>query len=173
MRRRDCRFALQLWADGPDIKEIPVKNMRANRRCPSPGVAQSAYDPPKPFNVTGATRIVQRIICVGSAKRNWCSARGRNYVRTYQVWVDLVDYIPPVVQILQDTPLATGAWVSDTQPLNYTGHPALAVPVGKSSAGLPASMQLIGRCFDDPLLLRVAYAYQHSVDWDATIAITP
>src|SRR5262249_26293646 len=31
----------------------------------------------------------------------------------------------------------------NTQPFNYTGHPALAVPVGKSSAGLPASMQLV------------------------------
>ena len=58
----------------------------------------------------------------------------------------------------------------NTQPFNYTGHPALAMPVGKSSAGLPASMQLIGRFFDDPLLLRVAYAYQHSVDWDDTVA---
>ena len=61
----------------------------------------------------------------------------------------------------------------NTQPFNYTGHPALAMPVGKSSAGLPASMQLIGRFFDDPLVLRVAYAYQHSVDWDATISVGP
>ena len=61
----------------------------------------------------------------------------------------------------------------NTQPFNYTGHPALAVPVGKSSAGLPASMQLIGRFFDDPLLLRVAYAYQHSVDWEAMTAVKP
>lgn len=61
----------------------------------------------------------------------------------------------------------------NTQPLNYTGHPALAMPVGKSSAGLPASMQIIGRFFDDPLVLRVAYAYQHSVDWDAMIAVAP
>lgn len=70
------------------------------------------------------------------------------------------------------------SWMSrgasqNTQPTNYTGHPALAMPVGKSSAGLPASMQLIGRFFDDPLLMRVAYTYQHSVDWDATIAVTP
>jgi amidase len=61
----------------------------------------------------------------------------------------------------------------NTQPFNYTGHPALAVPVGKSSAGLPASMQLIGRFFDDPLVLRVAYAYQHSVDWDALNGVKP
>ena len=59
----------------------------------------------------------------------------------------------------------------NTQPFNYTGHPALAMPVGKSSAGLPASMQLIGRFFEEPLLLRVAYAYQHAVDWDATISV--
>jgi len=39
----------------------------------------------------------------------------------------------------------------NTQPFNYTGHPALALPVGKSPAGLPVSMQLVGRFFDDPL----------------------
>ena len=59
----------------------------------------------------------------------------------------------------------------NTQPFNYTGHPALALPVGKSSAGLPVSMQLVGRFFDDPLLLRVAYAYQHSTDWDTLIGV--
>jgi amidase len=59
----------------------------------------------------------------------------------------------------------------NTQPFNYTGHPALALPVGKSSAGLPVSMQLVGRFFDDPLLLRVAYAYQHATDWDTIIRV--
>src|SRR5215472_2986498 len=59
----------------------------------------------------------------------------------------------------------------NTQPFNYTGHPALALPVGKSSAGLPVSMQLVGRFFDDPLLMRVAYAYEHSTDWNAIISV--
>src|SRR5205823_7822457 len=61
----------------------------------------------------------------------------------------------------------------NTLPFNYTGHPALAVPVGKSSAGLPVSMQLVGRFFDDALLMRVAYAYQHATDWDKLIGIQP
>jgi amidase len=60
----------------------------------------------------------------------------------------------------------------NTQPFNYTGHPALALPVGKSAAGLPVSMQLVGRFFDDPLLMRVAYAYQHSTDWDTIIGVS-
>jgi amidase len=59
----------------------------------------------------------------------------------------------------------------NTQPFNYTGHPALALPVGKSRGGLPASMQLVGRFFDDPLLMRIAHAYQHSVDWKKVIGI--
>jgi len=59
----------------------------------------------------------------------------------------------------------------NTLPFNYTGHPALALPVGKSSAGLPVSMQLVGRFFDDPLLMRTAYAYQQSTDWGKIICV--
>lgn len=59
----------------------------------------------------------------------------------------------------------------NTMPFNYTGHPALALPVGKSSSGLPISMQLVGRFFDDPLLMRTAYAYQQSTDWDGIIGV--
>jgi amidase len=76
------------------------------------------------------------------------------------------------MQALEDSllnPLSSAS--KNTQPFNYTGHPALAVPVGKSTAGLPASMQLVGRFFDDALLLRVAYAYEHSTDWDAIIGV--
>jgi amidase len=61
----------------------------------------------------------------------------------------------------------------NTVPFNYTGHPALAVPVGKSSAGLPVSMQLVGRFFDDPLLLQAAYAFEHSTDWDKLTSVQP
>ena len=69
--------------------------------------------------------------------------------------------------------LATMNWSGsrNTLPFNYTGHPALALPVGKSSAGLPVSMQLVGRYFDDPLLMRAAYAYQQSTDWDKIIGV--
>src|SRR5258706_135464 len=60
--------------------------------------------------------------------------------------------------------------VQNTLPFNYTGHPALAVPCGKSQ-GLPVSMQLVGRYFDDPRLLQVAYAFQQSVDWDDIVGV--
>src|SRR6266705_3594042 len=59
----------------------------------------------------------------------------------------------------------------NTLPFNYTGHPALALPVGKSSAGLPVSMQLVGRFFDDPLLMRVEHAYQHATNRGKIIGV--
>jgi amidase len=73
------------------------------------------------------------------------------------------------IEILQD---GFDSLVRNTQPFDYTGHPALAVPCGKSGR-LPFSLQLVGRFFDDPLLLRVAYAYQESVDWDGLIGLDP
>jgi amidase len=66
---------------------------------------------------------------------------------------------------------ASSRGTRNTQPFNYTGHPALALPVGKSRTGLPVSMQLVGRFFDDPLLMRVAFAYQNAVDWKKIIGV--
>ena len=51
-------------------------------------------------------------------------------------------------------------WTPFTYPVNMTRHPAAAVPVGLSSEGLPMSMQIIGRHFDDRLVLRAARAYE-------------
>ena len=56
-------------------------------------------------------------------------------------------------------------------PFDYTGHPALAVPCGRSD-GLPFSLQLVGRYYDDPLLLALRTAYQNSVDWETQRAPT-
>lgn len=43
---------------------------------------------------------------------------------------------------------------ANVAPLNLTGHPALAVPSGLDGDGLPVSVQLIGRHFEDPTTVR-------------------
>jgi aspartyl-tRNA(Asn)/glutamyl-tRNA(Gln) amidotransferase subunit A len=48
---------------------------------------------------------------------------------------------------------------------NLTGLPALALPCGFSSEGLPLSMQVIGKAFAEPTVLRVGDAYQQLTDW--------
>lgn len=49
---------------------------------------------------------------------------------------------------------------ANTAPLDLTGHPALAVPAGVDGDGLPVSVQLIGRHFDDARTLQAGAALE-------------
>lgn len=52
---------------------------------------------------------------------------------------------------------------------NLTGLPALSIPCGFSSAGLPIGMQVVGKPFDEPRVLAVGDAYQRLTDWHARV----
>jgi hypothetical protein len=56
----------------------------------------------------------------------------------------------------QDVGTIRGAWYPYTFPFNLTGHPALSIPCGLSSAGLPIGLQLVGRWHEDRFLLDCA-----------------
>lgn len=49
--------------------------------------------------------------------------------------------------------------VQNTAPFNYLGLPSIAVPAGRTANGLPASVQLVARPFDEATLLRAADAF--------------
>jgi len=53
---------------------------------------------------------------------------------------------------------------SNTMPFDVSHHPAMAVPCGMSD-GLPVSMMLIGKHFDEPTIYQVAYAFEQFGDW--------
>lgn len=52
-----------------------------------------------------------------------------------------------------------------TIPFNICGSPTITFPVGRDSAGLPLSAQLVGAAFAEGALLRAAYAFQQASDW--------
>ena len=54
---------------------------------------------------------------------------------------------------------------SNMAPFNITGSPTLALPCGFSSSGLPLSLQLSGRAFEESLVLRVGHAYEQATSW--------
>lgn len=52
-----------------------------------------------------------------------------------------------------------------TMPFSLTGMPALNIPCGFSSKGLPLSLQIAGRPFDEATVLRAGDAFQRATDW--------
>ena len=56
-----------------------------------------------------------------------------------------------------------------TRPVNYLGVPSLAIPTGFTRSGLPVGMQLIGRSFDEAMLLRIGAAFQRATDFHARV----
>ncbi|MBV8083737.1 MAG: amidase [Chloroflexi bacterium] len=60
--------------------------------------------------------------------------------------------------MVEDGPLnAIGALIRNTAPANTTGFPAISVPCGFTSGGLPVGLQLIGAPWQEARLLQIAY----------------
>jgi aspartyl-tRNA(Asn)/glutamyl-tRNA(Gln) amidotransferase subunit A len=67
--------------------------------------------------------------------------------------------------VVQDPDLPYPYPTSNTSPFNMSGLPALALPSGFSTTGLPVSLQIAGRPFDEATVLRVGHAYEQATDW--------
>lgn len=61
--------------------------------------------------------------------------------------------------------MTTARRPSFTGPYNLTGMPAISVPCGFTTTGLPVGLQIAGKPFDEATVLRVAYTYQQASGW--------
>ena len=52
-----------------------------------------------------------------------------------------------------------------TVPVNLAGLPAMSLPCGFDSTGLPIGLQLIGRAFDEERIFCAAGVYERSTEW--------
>jgi Asp-tRNA(Asn)/Glu-tRNA(Gln) amidotransferase A subunit family amidase len=59
--------------------------------------------------------------------------------------------------------IGEGQGGSNCQLSATTGLPAMSMPAGFTADGLPVGMELLGTAFSEPLLLRIAYAYERDV----------
>jgi aspartyl-tRNA(Asn)/glutamyl-tRNA(Gln) amidotransferase subunit A len=112
---------------------------------------------------------------------------GAHYVRAQQVRGQVRDAVdaalarrdvllapstPIVAPAVSDRQAVLGDGPSDvraallrfTRPFNLSGHPACSLPCGFTEAGLPISMQVVGRPFDEATVLRAADAFQRLSD---------
>jgi aspartyl-tRNA(Asn)/glutamyl-tRNA(Gln) amidotransferase subunit A len=80
-------------------------------------------------------------------------------------------YVAPLIDATE-TELLTGETIDIvTGAVRYNalaslaGVPALSVPCGFSRDGLPIGMQIIGRAFDEEMVIAIGEAYQRLTDW--------
>ena len=66
----------------------------------------------------------------------------------------------PAATFEESTVMTTARMPSFTGPYNLTGMPAISVPCGFTESGLPIGLQLAGKPFDEPTVIRAGYAYQ-------------
>lgn len=106
--------------------------------------------------------------------QNWKLALHRDFAEAFQL-VDVIATPPaptPAIPIGAESIVIKGDVLEltgrdavlgrDLCLSNATGHPAICVPAGFSQAGLPIGLQLIGRHFEEALLLRVAATFEAS-----------
>jgi aspartyl-tRNA(Asn)/glutamyl-tRNA(Gln) amidotransferase subunit A len=80
-------------------------------------------------------------------------------LKTYDALITASALVP--APAFADIPRAAPpAMPVQTMPFNITGNPAMSIPTGFSASGLPLSMQIVGRAFDEPTVLRIGAAFE-------------
>ena len=80
-------------------------------------------------------------------------------LRTYDALIT-ASALAPAPSFADVDPRNPPSWPMQTMPFNVTGNPAMSIPTGFSASGLPLSMQIVGRAFDDATVLRIGAAFE-------------
>jgi amidase len=56
-------------------------------------------------------------------------------------------------------------WWRFTIPFNFSRNPTISVPCGISAEGLPHSLQLVGRHFQEQTIIALAHAFEQATEW--------
>jgi amidase len=62
-------------------------------------------------------------------------------------------------------PETVAARLRYTAPFDLSGHPTLTLPGGMTADGVPVGFQIVGRAFDEGLILAAGHAYQRETGW--------
>ena len=73
--------------------------------------------------------------------------------------------VPPIEDEASGLSWLTGDFTNYMALFNLTGFPALQVPAGFDSDGLPVGLQIAGKPFDEVTVLQVGHAYEQAAGW--------
>jgi amidase len=111
---------------------------------------------------------------VGQAERRRTELyhRVRQFMETYEFLILPVSQVPPfdvkqryvaeINSVKMDTYID---WMKSCYFISVTGLPAISVPCGFTSDGLPVGIQIVGRHQDDFGVLQLAYAFERATEF--------
>ncbi|MEJ8570285.1 amidase [Microbaculum marinum] len=111
-----------------------------------------------------------RIYARGQNMRPWFVKRYADVFETYDLLLMPTTAMPAVKLPEADwsrQQVIERAWcmLGNTMPYDYTGHPAISIPCGMTSEGLPVGLQLVATHFNEPAIYKAAGAFEASTDW--------
>jgi len=108
---------------------------------------------------------------VGTAemKRTELYHRVRRFMESYEFFVLPVNQVPPF-DVTQHYPAEIAGvkmptyidWMKSCYYISLLGNPAISVPCGFTSEGLPVGIQIVGRHHDDRGVLQMAHAFEQA-----------
>jgi aspartyl-tRNA(Asn)/glutamyl-tRNA(Gln) amidotransferase subunit A len=134
---------------------------------------------PQDYSGHVRTRLEAGLVLPATRYLEALSARGRHvaeFLDTVMAKIDVLHCpaIPLPIPTIAETDLEgtgeavlaqVGRITAYTRPFNFLGIPTISVPCGFTRNGLPVAFQVAARPFAEPLVLRVAHAYQTATDF--------
>ena len=121
------------------------------------------------WNIEAGLKLTGPQLGQAEVKRTRLYHRMREFMQPYEFIVMPVTQVPPFdvsqpyVTAIDGTPMETYIdWMKSCYYISVTGHPALSVPCGFTTEGLPVGIQIVGRHQDDWGVLQLGHAFENA-----------
>ena len=150
---------------------FPVLRYAGNHPQYAPLIAQNpawVKDTIK-FEVAQAERLKASDIGRALARQARMHEQSRQFFERYEYFVLPVTQVAPF-DVMTEYPMSINGmamtsyidWMRSCWYITFMANPAMSVPAGFTSSGLPVGIQLVGRHRDDWSVLQLAYAFEQA-----------
>ncbi len=176
--RRFADFGCDVEEDHPGIDDPTASRVFVDLTAPCTAAEFEGMSPEEEALLTPYATAFRdygrRVTAVGHVQANWSRwvlwGRLRDFFQRYDLLLTPMLAVPafPIAQeprVIDGRQVGPFGWSPFTTPFNLSGQPAASVPCGWSADGLPIALQIVGRPFDEALVLRAAAAFEAAQPW--------
>ena len=124
------------------------------------------------WNIEQGRKLSAEQVGEAEIRRTQLYHRVREFMRDHEFLILPVNQVPPfdveqryVTEIAGQQMETYIDWMKSCYYITVTGHPAISVPCGFTSEGLPVGVQIVGRHQDDLGVLQLAHAFEEATSF--------